>query len=74
VELRISDTGGGLTPEECERLFTPYYTTKEYGTGLGLAIVQSVVADHRGTVYVESQPGAGATFIIALPAARETTA
>jgi two-component system, NtrC family, nitrogen regulation sensor histidine kinase NtrY len=71
VQLRISDTGGGLTPEECDRLFTPYYTTKQYGTGLGLAIVQSVVADHRGTVYVESEPGAGATFIIELPAVEE---
>ena len=44
VLLEISDTGTGLTPEECERLFTPYYTTKQHGTGLGLAIVQSVVA------------------------------
>jgi two-component system, NtrC family, nitrogen regulation sensor histidine kinase NtrY len=69
TEIRISDSGVGLTPEECERLFTPYYTTKEYGTGLGLAIVQSVVADHRGKISVESQPGAGATFIIELPPA-----
>lgn len=74
VQLRISDTGSGLTPEECERLFTPYYTTKEYGTGLGLAIVQSVVADHRGTVHVESQPGAGSTFILEFPTVEETTA
>ena len=74
VQLRISDTGSGLTPEECERLFTPYYTTKEYGTGLGLAIVQSVVADHRGTVHVESQPGAGSTFILEFPAVGEITA
>jgi two-component system nitrogen regulation sensor histidine kinase NtrY len=68
VRIRIADSGVGLTPEECERLFTPYYTTKEYGTGLGLAIVQSVVADHRGTIHVESKPGAGASFIIELPA------
>jgi signal transduction histidine kinase len=74
VRIRISDTGKGLTPEECERLFTPYYTTKEYGTGLGLAIVQSVVADHRGTISVESTPGAGATFVIDLPSAGETNA
>nr|WP_252263779.1 ATP-binding protein [Paracidobacterium acidisoli] len=67
VRIRISDTGKGLTPEECGRLFTPYYTTKEYGTGLGLAIVQSVVADHGGTISVESMPGAGATFVIDLP-------
>ncbi len=69
VDLRVSDTGTGLTPEECERLFTPYYTTKQHGTGLGLAIVQSVVADHAGTIVVESRAGGGATFIITLPRA-----
>jgi signal transduction histidine kinase len=68
VQIRVSDTGSGLTPEECERLFTPYYTTKQHGTGLGLAIVQSVIADHRGTITVESRPGSGATFVIDLPA------
>jgi two-component system, NtrC family, nitrogen regulation sensor histidine kinase NtrY len=45
VVIEVSDTGGGLTPEEQARLFTPYYTTKQHGTGLGLAIVQSVVSD-----------------------------
>ncbi|HEV2213633.1 MAG TPA: ATP-binding protein [Terracidiphilus sp.] len=69
VEVRVSDTGAGLTPEECERLFTPYYTTKQHGTGLGLAIVQSVVADHAGTIAVESRTGSGTTFIITLPKA-----
>ena len=69
VEIRVSDTGEGLTPEECERLFTPYYTTKQHGTGLGLAIVQSVVADHAGTISVESSEGHGATFVITLPRA-----
>jgi len=70
VEIKVSDTGEGLTPEECDRLFTPYYTTKEHGTGLGLAIVQSVVADHAGTITVEGRPGGGATFIIVLPKAK----
>jgi signal transduction histidine kinase len=65
--LAISDTGEGLTGEECTRLFTPYYTTKQHGTGLGLAIVQSVVADHHGKVWVDSAPGRGATFHIELP-------
>jgi signal transduction histidine kinase len=69
IEMRVADTGEGLTPEECERLFTPYYTTKQHGTGLGLAIVQSVVADHNGTIAVESRAGSGATFIITLPKA-----
>ena len=66
VRLEISDTGQGLTPEECGRLFTPYYTTKTHGAGLGLAIVQSVVSDHHGRITVESQPGKGATFRIDL--------
>ena len=66
VRLEVSDTGQGLKPEERERLFTPYYTTKTHGTGLGLAIVQSVVSAHRGRIYVESQPGKGATFRIEL--------
>jgi nitrogen fixation/metabolism regulation signal transduction histidine kinase len=65
--LEVSDTGQGLTREECDRLFTPYYTTKRHGTGLGLAIVQSVVADHHGKISVESAPGRGATFRIELP-------
>jgi signal transduction histidine kinase len=65
--VEISDTGTGLTPEECERLFTPYYTSKEHGTGLGLAIVQSVVSDHGGRISVQSQAGQGTTFVIELP-------
>jgi two-component system, NtrC family, nitrogen regulation sensor histidine kinase NtrY len=73
VEIRVADTGAGMTPEECERLFTPYYTTKEHGTGLGLAIVQSVIADHAGTIAVESGKGSGATFVITLPRASEAT-
>ena len=67
VELSVSDTGAGLTPEECERLFTPYYTTKQHGTGLGLAIVQSVVSDHGGRISVESTKQNGTTFRIELP-------
>ena len=67
VHLEISDTGTGLTPEECDRLFTPYYTTKQHGTGLGLAIVQSVVSDHGGRISVESESGVGTSFHIELP-------
>jgi signal transduction histidine kinase len=67
VRLEVADSGSGLTPEECSRLFTPYYTTKQHGTGLGLAIVQSVVSDHKGSIAVESAPGKGATFRIDLP-------
>jgi nitrogen fixation/metabolism regulation signal transduction histidine kinase len=67
VLIEISDTGTGLTPEECSRLFTPYYTTKHQGTGLGLAIVQSVVSDHHGSISVSSEAGQGTTFRIELP-------
>ena len=67
MHLEVSDTGTGLTPEECERLFTPYYTTKLHGTGLGLAIVQSVVSDHGGRILVESETGVGTSFHIELP-------
>ena len=65
--VEVSDTGAGLTPEECERLFTPYYTSKAHGTGLGLAIVQSVINDHGGSVRVRSESGKGTTFMIELP-------
>jgi signal transduction histidine kinase len=68
VLLDVADTGEGLTDEERQRLFTPYYTTKQHGTGLGLAIVQSVVADHGGKIWVDSAPARGTTFHIELPA------
>ena len=66
VRLEVADTGQGLTAEECDRLFTPYYTTKTHGTGLGLAIVQSVVSDHKGKISVYSESGKGTTFSIVL--------
>lgn len=67
VRIEVADTGKGLTPEECSRLFTPYYTTKQMGTGLGLAIVQSVVSDHHGSISVTSEEGRGTAFRIDLP-------
>ena len=65
--LEVADTGAGLTPEECDRLFTPYYTSKAHGTGLGLAIVQSIVSDHGGRISVRSDAGRGTAFVIELP-------
>ncbi|HEV3513825.1 MAG TPA: ATP-binding protein [Candidatus Sulfotelmatobacter sp.] len=67
VVLEVADTGTGLTREECERIFTPYYTSKQHGTGLGLAIVQSVVSDHGGSISVQSEPARGTKFVIDLP-------
>ena len=67
VSLEVSDTGSGLTPEESERIFTPYYTSKQHGSGLGLAIVQAIVADHGGRISVESESGVGTSFHLDLP-------
>jgi two-component system, NtrC family, nitrogen regulation sensor histidine kinase NtrY len=67
IRIEVADTGKGLTPEECSRLFTPYYTTKQQGTGLGMAIVQAVVSDHHGTISVASDEGRGTSFKIDLP-------
>jgi len=69
VLIEVADTGLGLTREECDQIFTPYYTNKPHGSGLGLAIVQSVVSDHRGRIRVQSEPGRGTTFVIELPTA-----
>jgi nitrogen fixation/metabolism regulation signal transduction histidine kinase len=65
--LSVSDTGPGISESERERVFDPYYTTRKGGTGLGLAIVRRIVFDHGGNVWVESRPGAGATFFVDLP-------
>ena len=65
--VEVADTGRGLTEDEQQHVFSPYYTTKQHGTGLGLAIVQSVVADHGGRITVESAPQKGTRFRIELP-------
>jgi nitrogen fixation/metabolism regulation signal transduction histidine kinase len=71
ARIEVSDTGKGLTTQECANLFTPYYTSKPQGTGLGLAIVQSIITDHGGRISVSSEPGRGTTFFIELPANRD---
>jgi two-component system sensor histidine kinase HydH len=68
VELRISDTGEGIAAELLPQVFYPYFTTKQGGTGIGLAISQKIVADHSGSIELESEPGKGTTVIILLPA------
>ncbi len=67
VEISVSDTGEGMTPEVVARIFQPFFTTKEKGTGLGLAICQSIVQEHGGCLLAESAPGKGSTFTIQLP-------
>lgn len=68
VILTVRDTGRGMKPEEVERIFEHFYTTKEGGTGLGLSIVRRLISDFDGTIKVESDPGKGTRFIVALPA------
>ena len=69
VELIVSDTGHGVTAEMKEKLFLPYFSTKERGTGLGLAIVSRIVEEHHGSVRVEENKPVGTKFIIELPVA-----
>jgi PAS domain S-box-containing protein len=68
VQIRVSDTGCGLSPEARDHLFEPFFTTRPEGTGLGLSIVWRVVHDHGGTIIVASVPNQGTTFTLYLPA------
>jgi PAS domain S-box-containing protein len=71
VTVAVADEGTGIAEELLERVFEPFFTTKGgQGNGLGLPAVRSIVEQHGGTVRVESEPGQGATFEVALPAAR----
>lgn len=67
VEIRVSDDGHGLSPEDQQRIFEPFFTTKEKGTGLGLAIAKKIIEGHGGCITVTSTPEQGTTFTIALP-------
>lgn len=67
VWVSVADTGGGIPQERINRIFEPFYTTKEKGTGLGLMIVQRIVRAHAGRIELESQAGRGTTFRIWLP-------
>ncbi len=67
VEIIFKDSGSGITQEDMERIFYPFFTTKENGTGLGLSIAYRMVEEHQGRIHVESNPGIGTTFEIVLP-------
>ncbi len=73
AEIIVADTGPGVTSDMRERLFLPYFSTKQRGTGLGLAIAAKIVQEHHGTIRVEENKPAGARFIIELPFADMTT-
>jgi hypothetical protein len=73
AEIIVADTGPGVTSDMRERLFLPYFSTKQRGTGLGLAIAAKIVQEHQGTIRVEENKPAGARFIIELPFADVTT-
>ena len=70
VDIIISDTGCGIDQQEMDRIFTPYFTTKNKGSGLGLAISQKIIEDHNGLLKIESTPNQGTTVTISLPLRR----
>jgi two-component system sensor histidine kinase AtoS len=74
VKIEVSDTGAGIAPRDAERVFNPFFTTKDRGTGLGLALTHKIVDDHSGTIDFRSVPGTGTTFRITLPVMAEPAA
>ncbi len=66
-EIRVTDTGKGISPEHLSKVFDPFFTTKDKGTGLGLSIVRKIIEGHRGSISVESKEGMGTTVIVRLP-------
>jgi nitrogen fixation/metabolism regulation signal transduction histidine kinase len=68
LELSVADTGHGIAPEDREKLFLPYFSTRKRGTGLGLAIVSRIVAEHQGSIRVEDNRPCGARFVVEIPA------
>ncbi len=72
MRIAVSDTGKGIAPENLDRIFDPYFTTRPAGTGLGMAIVQRIVEAHGGEIRVESTPGRGTTVLVFLPPRERT--
>ncbi len=74
VEICVSDSGHGISPQDKDKLFLPHFSTKNRGTGLGLAIAARIVAEHGGTIHVEDNQPVGSRFLVELPAAELTPA
>ena len=71
LEIKISDSGAGIAPDQMEKIFNYYYTTKEKGVGLGLPIAHRIIEAHQGQLKVESQLGAGTEVMVVLPVRRQ---
>ncbi|HEX8265191.1 MAG TPA: ATP-binding protein [Pyrinomonadaceae bacterium] len=71
AQIEVADTGGGIPPENLDKIFEPYFSTKETGTGLGLAIVKKIVEDHNGTIEVASKVNEGTVFTVILPTVKK---
>ena len=74
IEICVSDTGHGISPQDKDKLFLPHFSTKNRGTGLGLAIAARIVAEHGGSIHVEDNQPLGSRFLVELPAAELTPA
>lgn len=74
IRMSVQDTGPGIAPENLDRVFDPFFTTRKVGegTGLGLSICHGIIAEHNGKIYAQSQLGKGATFIVELPIVTES--
>ena len=78
VSVQVSDTGAGIAPEHIQRIYDPFFTTKNVpregqnrGTGLGLSVTYGIIQEHAGKIRVESNPGTGTTFALDFPLSRK---
>ena len=71
IEIKVTDEGIGIEPENRQRIFDPFFTTKSEGTGLGLAFTHKIISAHRGSIEILSNPSRGTQFSLFLPAAEE---
>jgi len=72
VQVKLSDTGCGIAPENLTKIFEPFYSTKDQkGTGLGLAVVWGIIEKHDGTITIDSKLGKGSTFTLRLPVSKD---